>query len=363
MSELFSVRSSFGKYEVFLFDLKNQVKKLNDKNAFIIIDEKVLELYPFFSSKRLIKLPADENSKTLDFASYLIESLRKLGANRNSHIIAIGGGIIQDLATIVASLYMRGISWSYLPTTLLAMVDSCLGGKSSINVGAFKNIAGNFFPPQKILIDPNFCKTLEHMDIVSGLCEAVKICYASSEGVFEKIISNLSVENIFTTENFTSIISLSLSTKKTFIEQDEFDQGIRLHLNFGHTFGHAIEAASKFAIPHGIAVGVGMQFAIHLAQTLSPKATSCERCILLNNIIKKLLIKTPLFLEMLKKIEIDNLFEKFVIDKKHSKSDFVLILPNEEGFLERKLISKNNLSEKFFAQTFTIFINKNYEIQ
>ncbi len=161
MSVSFDIQSSNKIYKVAIREdllTKNLFEASND---LIIIDAHVLDLYPTLHAKNLIPIPALESSKTLDTVSYVIEQLRSKGAHRKSHLIAIGGGIIQDIATLVASLYMRGISWSYYPTTLLGMVDSCIGGKSSINVGKYKNIAGNFYPPQVITIEPHFCNTLE----------------------------------------------------------------------------------------------------------------------------------------------------------------------------------------------------------
>jgi 3-dehydroquinate synthase len=190
--------------------------------------------------------------------AYVVEQLRILGANRTSHLIAIGGGIIQDIATFTSSIFMRGISWTYYPTTLLGMVDSCVGGKSSINVGQFKDIAGNFYPPEDILIDTHFCHTLQHQDIISGLCEAVKICFAARGENFSNYLAMTDENGLVKDSDLSKAIELSLLTKKKFIEEDEFDTGVRLLLNFGHTFGHAIESLTNYKVPHGIAVSYGM---------------------------------------------------------------------------------------------------------
>jgi 3-dehydroquinate synthase len=126
-----------------------------------------------------IFLEATETEKSLDRAPALIETMRSRGANRGTLLVAIGGGVIQDIAAFAASVYMRGLSWSYIPTTVLAMVDSCIGGKSSINVGPYKNLVGTFHPPSHIYIDPSLAETLPRDQFASGLIEAAKICFAA----------------------------------------------------------------------------------------------------------------------------------------------------------------------------------------
>ena len=223
MSVSFEINSSSKSYQVEIG--RGQLKSglYAPKQNFVLVDELVLELYPYLDTDFLIVIPAVEESKSLATVAYVIEKLRLLGANRNSHLIAIGGGIIQDIATFTASIFMRGISWSYYPTTLLGMVDSCIGGKSSINVGQFKNIAGNFYPPERILIDTDFCETLKQQELISGLCEAVKICFASRDEVLTKYLSFTESNGLVNEANLPDIINLSLMTKKKFIEEDEFD--------------------------------------------------------------------------------------------------------------------------------------------
>ncbi len=165
----------------------------------------------------------------------------------------------------MASVYMRGLQWAYIPTTLLAMCDSCIGGKSSINVGPYKNLVGTFHPPAAIMIDPGLVSTLSLEQTVSGLVEACKICYCRGTAAFQEYL-DLKPSPSMTEGQIEQAVLLSLSSKKWFIEIDEFDRAQRLLLNFGHTFGHAIEGASHFRISHGIAVGVGMLCAIRLGE-------------------------------------------------------------------------------------------------
>ena len=173
MSVIFKVDSSSGAYQILIGSgLQRIVAK---ENCFLIVDELLSGLWTNLISKNAFFVQAIEKNKTLETSAQIIEVMRSQGVQRSSHLEAFGGGIIQDLATITASLYMRGINWTYHPTTLVGMVDSCIGGKSSINVGRYKNIAGNFYPPKKIIIDVEFCKTLAIPEQVAGLCEAIKI--------------------------------------------------------------------------------------------------------------------------------------------------------------------------------------------
>ena len=170
----------------------------------------------------------------------VISRMRDLGVNRNTQLIAIGGGITQDVAAFCATVFMRGLRWSYLPTTMLSMADSCIGGKSSINVGKYKNLVGMIYPPEEVLIDPDFAQTLSEEQMVEGLCEAVKICFCRDEATFARYIA-LNPRADTLAHGLENVLGLTLEAKRWFIEIDEFDKAERLLLNFGHTFGHAME--------------------------------------------------------------------------------------------------------------------------
>ena len=340
MSESYSldIRSAHKNYSVRIgYGLLEEV--IEDPLKIFLVDARLKNLYPSLCRDRAVYVEALENNKTLETVALLIEKLRDQGAQRTSHIVAVGGGIIQDLATFVASSYMRGITWTYCPTTLLGMVDSCIGGKSSINVGKYKNIAGNFYPPENIIVDPVFCQSLPSMQRVEGLCEAVKICYASSDGAFEAYLRLADVHNLI--EDIKAqeeIIELSLKTKKVFIEEDEFDHGIRLLLNFGHTFGHAVEAASAFQISHGIAVGLGMIAALHFSEAHGFVQNRNSRIRSLMKHISGLLRQVPDLKAHVQSLSSSLAAEKFISDKKHRDGSFVVIAFNDNGHLERRFV-------------------------
>lgn len=337
MFETFNIRSKNTSYTVRIgegFVADNSLPSAS--NEFVLIDQQVAALWPSLKGDQAIEIQAVEELKTLDVVAQLIEQLRVGGANRGSHIRAIGGGIVQDLSTFVSSVYMRGINWTYCPTTLLGMVDSCVGGKSSLNVAQFKNIAGNFYPPSEILIDVDFCKTLSTVEQTAGLCEAVKICYADDGNAFNSYLG-LSEYSGHTLSNkfLMQMIDLTLKTKKRFIEEDEFDAGIRLLLNFGHTFGHAIEAATQFKVTHGVAVGLGMLAEAKLTSLLNGWNSQSDRLIALESYILKLLARVPDLNSNLVNLSLNEAMQAFKSDKKHGKQSYFIIMPNQNGYLTK----------------------------
>lgn len=265
----------------------------------------------------------------------IILQLREYGVNRTSHLVAIGGGVIQDIATFAASIYMRGIPWTYMPTTLLGMADSCIGGKSSINVLGYKNLVGNFYPPEQVLIDLDFVESLNEEQVVGGLFEAVKICYARGYQAFQEYLSDAPALPV-TTSSAQRVVMRALRTKKWFIETDEFDQKERLLLNFGHTFGHALEAGTGFGVSHGIAVGIGMLIATEYAERsgwLAPAGQVASGQ--LNNYIRTLIgdddarvVKGP------SQIDLAIVLEKFDNDKKHRSDNYRVVVPRDDGGLD-----------------------------
>jgi 3-dehydroquinate synthase len=361
MSVLFEINSSIKSYQVEILAGCLHHELARPDQSFVLIDEYLLKLYPSINAENGIAIPATEESKTLDTVGSVIENLRTLGANRDGHLVAIGGGVIQDVATFSASTYMRGIPWTYYPTTLLGMVDSCVGGKSSINVGQYKNIAGNFYPPEKIIIHTDFCNTLPRSEVIAGLCEAVKICFADTDTAFDQYLTLTEVVGSIHQDVLAEIIELTLRTKKKFIEEDEFDQGVRLLLNFGHTFGHAIEAASHFSITHGVAVGVGMLVAIDMSEKINPQSIGNPRVQALFNYVRQLLNGVTSLAEDLAKLSSEEALNKFKSDKKHRQHEYAIIVPDANGYLCRQFIPINDHSNELVKSSFE-YIKAVYEV-
>ena len=334
MQESFDIHSSTGSYHVVVGENLLAGVIADYPDAIFIVDAHLTEFLPKSISK-LILIEAKESSKSLERMPEIILKMREAGANRASHMVAIGGGVIQDIATFTASIYMRGILWTYLPTTLLGMTDSCIGGKSSINTLGYKNIVGNFYPPKDVRIDMIFIKTLNTDQVVGGFYEAAKICYARG---YENFLSYLAESPGYpiSVGNAQRVIMLALKTKKWFIETDEFDQKERLLLNFGHTFGHAIEAGTDFGISHGLAVGVGMVVAVKYAkQTGLLSEQGAARTAHLIDHVKSIMGEGLVsVLAMPPSIDLSMVMEKFDNDKKHRTNAYRVVLPKADGGLE-----------------------------
>ena len=357
MQESFEIKSSTGFYSVELG--KGLIKRTqSDHPDGIYLIDACIRSSLDIESERLISIQVSEEAKSLERMAEVIVSLKQLGANRSSHLVALGGGVIQDIGTFTSSIYMRGIKWTYMPTTLLGMVDSCIGGKSSINVGGYKNLVGNFYPPEAILIDPHFVESLNDEQIVGGLFEAVKICFARGEETFSDYL-NEQPDLSRNPEKIQSIASLTLRTKKWFIEIDEFDQNERLLLNFGHTFGHAIEAGTHFGVSHGIAVGIGMMVAVTFSQSLNllnPKGNS--RAEKLRNHIQSMLdLLCESDLEP-KEIRLNRILEKFEMDKKHQTNFYRMVCPQGEGDLALISQTKDHQQRENIKSAYTKVFEK-----
>ncbi|OIN47893.1 hypothetical protein BLL37_10650 [Pseudomonas azotoformans] len=351
MRASFNINSSTGMYHVSLGEgLVREVVEAQAHRIFLV-DSRLMAQVAFVTDP-IIAVDATEENKSLERIAPVIEALKRHGATRDTEIVAVGGGIIQDIATFVASIYMRGLRWHYCPTTLLGMVDSCIGGKSSINVGALKNLVGNFHPPATILIDLAFVHSLSAEQQTSGLMESVKICYARGAEAFAAYLDLQPVPPL-KSETAFAIIEQSLTTKKWFIEIDEFDRAERLLLNFGHTFGHAVESATGFAIPHGIAVGVGILMAYRyakVAQILTPEGEARAGRLVAH--VQALLQPMRHTLASLVGVSADELLKHFESDKKHSQSHYRVIVPVGDGDLQRLSVERTSVVKTLISDAF-----------
>lgn len=252
------IKSKICDYSLEFVDSIEQILDVtNAQNTITFIDHNVASLYPEINNPDFISVVCDEGVKTLGGAEIILTELIKRKANTKTRLVAIGGGILQDLIGYCASIYCRGIEYVLIPTTLLAQADSCIGGKTSINYGNRKNILGTFFPPSKILIYPNFTRTLSIRDYISGMGE-----------IYKFHILQAKMPQFDAAGSVGDMIFDGLYYKADIISRDEFDRGERKFLNFGHTFGHALETASKHEIPHGIAVILGSMIAVSVSKRL-----------------------------------------------------------------------------------------------
>lgn len=335
MSKQMEIKSASGVYNV-EFD-HTEFKKVNDflgERSHFIVDSNLIDLYPVvlqkvISSPNAIIIDALEPSKEITRVLPIIESLLKNGIKRNHTIVAIGGGVIQDITCFISSVLFRGVNWKFVPTTLLAQADSCIGSKSSINLGENKNILGTFKPPQEILICPAFLMTLDKQEILSGIGEIIKVHVIDGIDSADKVSASYD-ELLASPTALLGFIERSLYIKKKFIEQDEFDQNIRNIFNYGHSFGHAIESATQFAIPHGIAVTIGMDMANRIAawrNLISESHYNRMHGVLSKNYEGYKSTYIPL----------DKLIDALKKDKKNTAAKLVLIMPVGEGAVVQKV--------------------------
>lgn len=242
------------------------------QRTFALVDAQVHALYPdafahSLPSENVRLIEATEGAKSLDALSPSIEWLLQSGFRRDCLLLVVGGGVLQDLSCFIASTLFRGVRWSLVPTTLLAQCDSCIGSKSSINVGHFKNQLGTFYPPHEVLLAFDVLRSLPPDEIRSGLGEVIKLHLIDGDEAVSRLrpkLAGYAAQPSFLSE----MVWDSLAIKQRFIEEDEFDKGVRNLLNYGHTFGHAYESATDYAIPHGISVTLGVLTATFFSSRL-----------------------------------------------------------------------------------------------
>lgn len=212
--------------------------------------EKVLRQFP---DHLLITFPQGEDNKSLRQAEVIIDRMLANNVLRDAWILAVGGGVTGDLAGFVASVYMRGIPFCQIPTTLLAQIDASVGGKVAVNTEKGKNVIGSFYPPMQVLIDPETLATLPERQFANGMAEMIKYGMIADKHFFAELAKGDAKNHL------EEYIARSLTIKKRFVEADEFDEGIRQYLNFGHTYGHALETYYHYEkYLHGEAIAIGM---------------------------------------------------------------------------------------------------------
>jgi 3-dehydroquinate synthase len=276
-------RKCVSSYEIHIGkDIIDRVGLILAKNAwasryFILSDSRVAALYGEAVSDilghmnlkiDLIDFPGGEASKNIHSCLGIAEKLSRLGADRTSAIVALGGGVTGDIAGFIASIYMRGIPCIQIPTTLLAQVDSSIGGKTGIDMEAGKNLLGTFSQPKAVFIDVSFLKTLPDTEFRSGLAEVLKYGIIESPDLLTLIDSHVDELRSRDSAFLERLITLCCRIKKNIVELDERETGLRRILNFGHTLGHAIEAVSSYTVSHGEAVSIGIAAAAMLSERM-----------------------------------------------------------------------------------------------
>lgn len=240
---------------------------------YFLVDRRVAELHrdalaaAAVPEERLRLVDATEETKSYERLVPLFEWLLGAGCRRDSRLVVVGGGVTQDIGCFIASVLFRGLEWTLVPTTLLAQCDSCIGAKSSLNLGRFKNQLGTFYPPHEVRLAPDFLATLAPVDVLSGLGEAIKLHLVEGEEAVARLRAKLGRAPA-EPRALEDVVWDSLAIKKRFIEEDELDRGVRNLLNYGHTFGHAFESATGYAVPHGVGVTLGIACATFFSERL-----------------------------------------------------------------------------------------------
>jgi 3-dehydroquinate synthase len=301
----------------------------NTSSMAIISDDVVSRLYAHrvieclskIAKTSLITFRHGEKSKNLDACSKLASQMSEVGLDRKSLVVALGGGVVGDLVGFVASIYKRGVEYVQAPTTLLAQVDSSIGGKTGVDTDWGKNQLGSFYQPRAIFIDPSTLETLPGSEVINGLGEMIKSGIIWDEGLFRSIEKSRSLS----VKSLKRLIPQTCRIKAHIVEQDEREENLRSVLNYGHTVGHAIEASSSFRLSHGRCVILGMFAEGWIASELGilDESDLERQNELLRRIIKSVGIGV--------KFNTKKILEFAQLDKKSSNASIRMVLPERIG--------------------------------
>jgi len=298
--------------------IEEVARYLPKKTLFIITDKNVEKHYAaLFPKAPSFSVKPGEPSKQLGYIESIYRWLLENNADRNSFILGIGGGVVCDIAGFVASTYMRGVEFGFVSTTLLSQVDASVGGKNGVDLDGYKNIIGTFNQPRFVICDTRLLKTLPHEELVNGFAEMVKHALISDIKLFEQLENDYSNLLHLNQPVISRHVTESIKVKASIVTADERESGIRKLLNFGHTWGHAVETLT--GISHGKAVSIGMEFACRL---------SMEKGLISNREYLRVINLLQSFgLPACMNIEPSKVFNALVKDKKRNANsiDFILI--------------------------------------
>lgn len=295
-------------------------KMLDKANAIYITDENVYALHQKqFKGKPTIVIPAGEAHKQQATVDFIIEALLNFGANRQSFLIGVGGGVVTDMVGYVAGIFMRGVQFGFVPTTILAMVDASIGGKNGIDVGVYKNIVGLIRQPAFILYDYSFLNSLPTYHWENGFAEIIKHAAIKDAMMMKALNENNLSYYQKNKKALVELIQRNVAIKVKVVQKDEFEKGDRKLLNFGHTLGHAIE--NEHALLHGHAISIGMVYAAKISQVLQGFTGTG----LLIETLKKYGLPTAMH------FNVEEAMEVMQKDKKNAKAGMQYVLLNKIG--------------------------------
>ncbi len=292
------IKSNIYNYEVEFSNFAEKLAELKKENACVfVIDKNVYDLWhlsEYVPASQTFLMDAVEHKKTIDSVLEIVDFFKFNNVRKNFKVVCLGGGITQDVACFASSIYLRNIEWYFFPTTLLAMCDSCIGGKCGVNYKTYKNQLGVFYPPKRIYIDTAFLQTLPKDDYINGWGEILKFSLTENKEFFDRLNS---LPEYIPCSEIDSFIYDGLLVKKNIIEQDEFDNGLRRTLNYGHTFGHALEAYTNNEIPHGKAVIWGIDVVNYISFRLNLLSKGGEEYLKIKELIKRAFISCEIKIE------------------------------------------------------------------
>jgi 3-dehydroquinate synthase len=312
-----------------------------DNNVAGIHGRKLLEgLKGVGLNTALIQFPAGEASKNIDTVMDVVGKLLELGADRTSLLIAFGGGVAGDMAGFIASVFMRSIPCIQIPTSLIAQVDSSIGGKTAIDLPCGKNLLGTFYQPQAVFVDLSYLATLPEKEFNNGLAEIIKYGIIDDEKMFRLLEENMEAVRRKDPALLLKLVEGCCRIKKSIVEIDEKEQGLRRILNYGHTLGHALEAQSDFTISHGQGVALGMIAAARISERVGYLA-SCDR-----ERVENLIGQAELPVHIPQHLPTEGIISRLKMDKKKTGDTihFVLLrkigMPFVNGGIDDKIVAE-----------------------
>lgn len=325
------------------FQPYSSVILITDTHVAKLFEKEIVSITQPIKSKTIV-LPAGETEKKLENAADCWKKMADFGADRHSLVIALGGGMITDLAGFVAACYMRGIDHIAIPTTLLGMVDAAIGGKTAVNLPPYKNLVGCIHQAKKVYIFPELLKTLPKRELVAGFAEIIKAAIIADPILFEELENRIEQILQGDMESLERVIHRACEIKAEIVAADEKEKGLRAHLNFGHSIGHAIESATGYnRFLHGEAVSIGMVLEAKLSYLMG----ECEKSVWER--IKKLCCLIGLPIE-LSDVVVSQVLELMERDKKNSFGKFSLIVVQKIG----KVVCFKDVDRAVIAKTLGI---------
>lgn len=321
-------------YRVEIIDDQYNYEQLIVEADFLIIDSNILKLYHTDVQINGFVYPiiAKEEVKNMRTVLDIIDKMIENNISKGSRVIAIGGGIIQDLTACACALFRRGQPFCYMPTTTLGQLDSCVGAKCAVNTDRAKNILGLFSAPSEVIIPTFMVQSMPLKDHRAGLSEMLRLCLTSSTKdleYYKQIFSDIKDPQTLNLSQYSEAIKISLGIKRAVVEYDEYETDIRRSMNFGHTFGHAVEKISKFSIPHGLAVLLGMLMSNEYAVSIGIMNTDVQSS------IEDAILNTIQGLEIngfnISNLDAKEIINQFKFDKKGDGTSVPLIMIEKPG--------------------------------